>query len=409
MFKATGLTVLSLLATTSSLSIAGEYVEQNRETKAVPGEYVITFAESASKAAAIENENRLTSEILKEGGEIKEIWRDALHGAALTGISEQQARALSKLPGIALVSPNTIGGSSTAQMNAPFHLDRIDQQTLPVNNIYNYTFTGAGVHAYVMDGGIRTTHQEFLTNGALPSRATNDFDALGGAACGTGTSNFGYYHGTGVASIIGGTVTGVAKLIRIHGVRVSDCVGGVPTLQSMISGTNWVIAHGIKPGVVNFSTFLGANNPQFSTAVTNLINAGFFVTSAAGNTSGGNECASTIPNSVPGVFVVAGSNIYDQQDPISSAGPCVSAYAPTMIKVATAADDTSIGPFQYGGGTSFSAPAAAGAAALLYQSASPYIPPPNSMSTVLVSHTFNVITNTTNGASGRLLNTSLPW
>jgi subtilisin family serine protease len=406
MFKTTGSAIFFLLAATPNLSFAGEYVEHTKATKFVPGEYVVTFDESVSKTEAIENENRLTSEVLKEGGEIKEIWRDALHGAALTGLSEQQARILSKMPGISLVSPNTIGASSTAQMNAPFHLDRIDQQLLPVDNIYNYTFTGAGVHAYVMDGGIRTTHQEFLTNGAPPSRATNDFDAIGGTPCGAEAQNVGYYHGTGVASIIGGTVTGVAKLIRIHGIRVSDCLNGAPTLQSMISGTNWVIAHGIKPAVVNFSTFMGSNNPQFSTAVANLINAGFFVTSAAGNTSGGNECTTTIPNSVPGVFVVAGSNIYDQQDLMSSSGPCVSAYAPDIVRAATAANDTGITPTS---GTSFSAPAAAGAAALLYQSASPYIPPPNSMSTVLVSHTSNVITNTTNGAPGRLINTSFPW
>ena len=401
MFKAAGFTVLGLLAATSSLSVAGEYVEQTQETKVVPGEYVITFDESASKTAAVENENRLSTEILKEGGEIKEIWRDALHGAALTGLSEQQARALSKLPGVALVSPNTIGGSSTAQTNAPFHLDRIDQGTLPINHIYNYTFTGVGVHAYVMDGSIRTTHQDFLTNGAPPSRATNDFDAVGGSQGGSCPSN----HGTGVASIIGGTTYGVAKLVRIHGITVANCVSGYVTLQSMISGTNWVVAHGIKPGVVNFSTFI-APDPQFTQAVTSLLNNGFFVVSAAGNSRGENTCLTTAPNTTSGVFVVAGSNEYDQQDEHSSSGPCVSAFAPFMAQMAGSDNDTSP---RFDSGTSFSAPIAAGAAALLYQSASPYIPPPSSMGAVLISHTSNVITNTTNGAPGRLINTTFPW
>src|SRR5262245_48683530 len=40
-------------------------------------------------------------------------------------------------------------------------LDRIDQRNGPLNNAYSYTTTGAGVHIYLVDSGIRLDHAEF--------------------------------------------------------------------------------------------------------------------------------------------------------------------------------------------------------------------------------------------------------
>lgn len=40
-------------------------------------------------------------------------------------------------------------------------LDRIDQKDLPLDNIYQFNFTGSEVHIYIVDTGIRQDHQEF--------------------------------------------------------------------------------------------------------------------------------------------------------------------------------------------------------------------------------------------------------
>src|SRR5687767_5211437 len=55
--------------------------------------------------------------------------------------------------------------SATAQIYqsspANWALDRIDQRTAPLNQSYGYTTTGAGVHIYIIDSGIRVDHAEF--------------------------------------------------------------------------------------------------------------------------------------------------------------------------------------------------------------------------------------------------------
>jgi hypothetical protein len=37
------------------------------------------------------------------------------------------------------------------ELNAPWHLDRIDQPDLPLNGVYDYTLDGSGINVYVLD------------------------------------------------------------------------------------------------------------------------------------------------------------------------------------------------------------------------------------------------------------------
>jgi len=47
-------------------------------------------------------------------------------------------------------------------MNPPRSLDRIDQPSLPLDNVFEYEWDGSGVELYILDSGIRSTHKDFV-------------------------------------------------------------------------------------------------------------------------------------------------------------------------------------------------------------------------------------------------------
>ena len=129
--------------------------------------------------------------------------------------------------------------TETTQTGATWGIDRVDQRT-GINGTYNYTDTGAGVTAYVLDTGIRTTHTQF------GGRAVVGYDAFGG----NGQDCHG--HGTHVAGTIGGSTYGVAKGVRLVAVRVLNCAGS-GSFAGIIAGIDYVTYSHDGPSVANMS------------------------------------------------------------------------------------------------------------------------------------------------------------
>lgn len=98
-------------------------------------------------------------------------YEHALQGFAAK-MSEADVKALLADPRVSYIAEDGVVELEAVQANAPWGLDRIDQRNRPLSTTYVYNAMGTGVHAYVVDTGIRLTHAQFT------GRIGNGFDAV---------------------------------------------------------------------------------------------------------------------------------------------------------------------------------------------------------------------------------------
>ena len=308
------------------------------------------------------------------------------YGAGFVGfagrLSRGQLTALRRNPNVQYIEQDAVVTAETTQTSAPWHLDRIDQRTLPLNSSYTYNATASNVRAYIIDTGIQTSHSDF------GGRARVLYDAFGG----NGQDCHG--HGTHVAGIVGGSVTGVAKAVRLYAVRVLNC-SGAGTTSGVIAGVNYIANNAsYRPAVANMSLGGGAST-SLDSAVSNLISKGVFVSVSAGN-SNSSACTAS-PARVGSAFTVAASDSADTRAGFSNYGSCVDAYAPGVNVLSTWLNNTR----RSLSGTSMSSPVAAGIASLRLSSGNSS---PSTVTTWLKDNaTANVIKSNPSGTPNRLV------
>jgi subtilisin family serine protease len=341
--------------------------------RAIEGSYVVVLKEGANprSVAAV------------AGVEPGHVYTAALNGFSAE-LNEGQLTALRNNPNVDYVEEDQIMELVATQSGATWGLDRIDQRYLPLNGTYVYNTTASNVTAYVIDTGIRPTHGQFGT------RAASVYNSAGGS------NDDCNGHGTHVAGTIGGSTYGVAKGVRLRGVKVLSCSGSGST-SGIIAGVDWVRANAVKPAVANLSLGGGYSSAS-NTAVNNLANSGVYVAVASGN-SGANACNYS-PASAANVTSVNASSSTDARASWSNYGSCTHLYAPGVsITSAWHSSNTATNTIS---GTSMASPHVAGVGAL-YLATNTSASNSTVRSWILNNATTNVISGNPSGTPNRLL------
>jgi subtilisin family serine protease len=342
------------LALGTSAAMASEYRTVDRP---IPGKYIVVLKEDAlqgpgrsGQAPGMEKavENAAVDLAARFSLNVDRVYGNALPGFAVSA-SPKAIERLLRDPRVAYVEEDGYVELSATQSNATWGLDRVDQRDLPLNGSYVYNYLGTYVRAYVIDSGIRASHQDF--GGRVLAGATAINDGRGTDDCNG--------HGTHVAGTIGGATWGIAKGVRLVPVRVFGCTGGSSN-STIIAGIDWVTKNHVKPAVANMSLG-GPASTSIDDATKNLNNAGVTVVVAAGNDNA--DACNYSPARVSVAITVGSTTSSDYRSSFSNYGSCVNIFAPgSSIKSAWITSDTSTNTIS---GTSMAATHVAGAAVLV--------------------------------------------
>ncbi|MCP3804619.1 S8 family peptidase [Allokutzneria sp. A3M-2-11 16] len=351
-------------------------IRNANQPDSVPGSYIVALKDGPGTSAA--------GVAAKVGAAVEREYTVALRGFSAK-MDENAAKRLAADPAVDYVEQDGYAYTTEGTQKDPtWGLDRVDQPKLPLDKKYKHITEGTNVNAYIVDTGVHKAHSEF------GGRASDGYDFVDNDAVAQDCNG----HGTHVAGTVGGKTYGVAKNVKLVGVRVLDCRGGGPWSQ-VIAGIDWVAKNAKKPAVANFSLG-GETNTSVDNAIRRLVKSGVTVGVSAGNLNG-DACASS-PARVPEALTVGSTDKTDRRSPFSNHGRCLDLFAPGSDITSASHKGGSL----TASGTSMAAPHVVGAAALHLQNNREDTPAQVAQALTAVA-TEGVVQNAGTGSPNKLL------
>lgn len=240
-------------------------------------------------------------------------------------------RLLALLSAVTVVSLSFATVSTAAPPPSPWHLDRINQRDAPLDgNADLGSLTGEGVVIYVVDSGVRASHEQ-LSGRVLTG--TDPVSKSGTSVVDPATSDCDG-HGTHVSALAAGSTVGVAKGATVVAVRVLNCDGD-GDIDDVVTALKWIRSHHVsgRAAVVNLS--LGVDRYDDGAAldaqVKELLAEGIVVAVAAGNGDQDGrpyDACDIAPAHVTGAITVGATAVNDAVAGYSNQGSCVDLFAP---------------------------------------------------------------------------------
>jgi len=369
-FIATAVAALSTLAyalPASSTPGTSLKITNANSADIIPNSYIVVMNSSVSSAALDSYQSSIKSMIAKRNIGKRDLSGMRILSTEVNTMSmgtdgswrcmtldadDATINSISDSEEVLYVEANTIVKASVLVEQTPSTpgLVRISHAS-PNSSATNYVFddsAGQGITVYVVDTGIRATHEDF---GGRASQKANFIDTV--ATDGNG-------HGSHVSGTVGGAKFGVAKSATIIGVKVLGADGSGSN-AGVLQGLDFVGKDAVgKRAVMNMSLG-GPKSAAVNAAVKQIAAAGVVPVVAAGNEAA--DTAGTSPGSSPDAITVGAADVKDQIAVFSNFGPDVDIFSEGVkVQSVGITSDTAQAVLS---GTSMASPHVAGLAAAL--------------------------------------------
>lgn len=209
--------------------------------------------------------------------------------------------------------------------STPWGIDRVDQTSLPLSDSFTSPGKqGEGIHVYVLDTGVRTSHNDFEGRAEATIdtiRGNGDVVECNGEHGAAGCALDRHMHGTHCAGTVAGKTYGVAKKATIHAVKVlSDQGSG--SLVGILAAMDWIAMKKVGNRAVASMSLGGSGQAtSYTTAINKLLDNGVVTVVASGNSN--SDACNFQPAFSPPAITVGATTSLDWRSDFSNYGSCV--------------------------------------------------------------------------------------